>query len=327
MSMPNGFLLVDKPVGLRSAECVARVKRLLGDDTRVGHAGTLDSTASGLLFVLLGTATRLSDYVMKLPKKYEATIRLGISTDTCDASGRVVFCGDAAKVDEPALDRILCFFWGTRMQRPPEISALKVKGRASHRMAREGQAPELLSRPVTMTSVTRRSRLAKDRVKISVTCGKGTYIRALARDIGTALGCGAHVEELRRLSIGPFRAADACSGENVDGKYLRPLREIGRAFHRFALSEEAERRLSNGLSVPLAEAGRYLPGTVELCHGLWVEGRKMIGFADIVKTHVLSLKPKANIPDAFDGDAIDGTPREWCEWREPETWRTGGSAR
>ncbi|MDR1621791.1 MAG: tRNA pseudouridine(55) synthase TruB [Synergistaceae bacterium] len=333
--MPNGFLLVDKPVGLRSAECVARVKRLLDKgnldkDKRVGHAGTLDSTASGLLLVLLGTATRLSDYVMKLPKNYETTIRLGISTDTCDASGQAVFCGDAAKVDEHAFDRVLCSFWGTRMQRPPEISALKVNGRASHKMAREGQAPGLLSRPVAITSVTRRSPLANGRVEISVTCGKGTYIRALARDIGTALGCGAHVEELRRLSIGPFRS-DACACDMEDAekghveRHIRPLREMGSSFHRFVLTDDAERRLANGLCVPLTEAGRYLPGTVELRHGLWVEGKKMIGFADIVKGDVLFLKPKANIADVFDGnvtgrDCMGADPR----WREPGTERTEG---
>ena len=326
--MPNGFLLVDKPVGLRSTECVARVKRLLGRDTKVGHAGTLDSTASGLLLVLVGTATRLSDYAMKLPKRYEATIRLGISTDTCDASGRVVFCGNTAQVDERAFDRVLCFFWGTRMQRPPEISALKVDGQASHKMARQGQAPVLLSRPVTMTSVTRRSPLANDRVQISVTCGKGTYIRALARDIGTALQCGAHVEALRRLSIGSFHAVDACIAENANEEHLLPLRAIGGAFHRFVLSNEAERRLSSGLCVPLAEAGRYFSGTMELRHGLWVEGKKMIGFADIIKAGALSLKPRVHIADPVDAvDAVGGNVVDNAKGQALKTEQTGGGAR
>jgi tRNA U55 pseudouridine synthase TruB len=154
-------------------------------------------------------------------------------------------------------------------------------------------------------------------VRISVTCGKGTYIRALARDIGAALGCGAHVEELRRLSIGPFRDVDACSAEKLDALvldpigagHIRPLREIGASFHRVILTEEAERRLSSGLCVPAAEAGRYLPGTVELRNGLCVEGKKMIGFADIVESDAagdgMSLKPRANIADALDVNAVD----------------------
>ena len=302
--MPNGLLLIDKPVGLRSAECVAHVKRLSGKEdksARVGHAGTLDSTASGLLIVLLGTATRLSDYVMKLPKVYEATLRLGVSTDTCDASGNAVFCGDAAKVREEDFDRVLCSFWGTRMQRPPEISALKVEGKPSHKMAREGRPAILGSRPVTVTSAKRCSTMADGVVKISVACGKGTYIRALARDIGDALGCGAHVEALRRLSIGPFSVCEADTPENVVPftERTRPLREVGSAFHRITLTEDAERRLSHGLCVPVAEAGRYVPGSSELRHGLCVEGGNMIGFADLDpfggRNGAPLLKPRVNV--------------------------------
>ena len=305
--MPNGFLLIDKPVGLRSAECVAHVKRLArkkGKSTRVGHAGTLDSTASGLLVVLLGTATRLSDYVMKLPKTYEATVKLGVATDTCDASGRAVFHGDAAKIQEAAFDHVLCSFWGARMQRPPEISALKVDGKPSHKIAREGWAVNLSARPVVVTSARRCSPISDGVVKMAVACGKGTYIRAMARDIGEALGCGAHVEALRRLSIGPFNIHEAQTLEDlVDlsekfGK-LRPLREIGSAFHRVVLTPNAERRLSNGLCVPMTEAGSYVSGSSELGHGLCVEGDNMVGFADIDLSWDFDgaplLKPRVNI--------------------------------
>ena len=302
--MPNGLLLIDKPVGLRSAECVAHVKRLAGkkgDITRVGHAGTLDSTASGLLVVLLGAATRLSDYVMKLPKVYEAAIRLGVSTDTCDASGCVVSRKDAANIREPAVDRVLYSFLGTRMQRPPEISALKIEGRPSHKMAREGRPTRLTPRPVVVTSAKRTSPIEDGVVKISVACGKGTYIRALARDIGSALGCGAHVEMLRRLSIGPFHVHDAEKFEPPDFfvEKLRSSREVGCAFHRIALTRDAEQRLLHGLSVPVSEAGRYIPGTSELGYGLCVEGGDMIGFADIDvgldNGGELLLKPRVNV--------------------------------
>jgi len=278
------------------------VKRLLGkknSDSRVGHAGTLDSTASGLLVVLLGSATRLSDYVMKLPKVYEATMRLGVATDTCDASGSVVFRGDAENVNERVLDRVLCSFLGMRMQRPPEISALKVGGRPSHKIARKGQEVILEARPVFMPSVKRCSPILDRRVRISVACGKGTYIRALVRDIGETLGCGAHVEELRRLSTGPFNVSDALIPENttdlsdIPDRSLCSLRAIVSAFHRIVLTAEAERRLLSGLYVPMAKAGRYVPGSLELRHGLCVEGAGMIGFADVIED--LILKPRVNI--------------------------------
>ncbi|MDR1378867.1 MAG: tRNA pseudouridine(55) synthase TruB [Synergistaceae bacterium] len=302
--MPNGLLLVDKPVGTRSAECVSRVKCLLGKDVKVGHAGTLDSTASGLLLLLLGKATRLSDYVMKLPKKYEASARLGVSTDTCDASGQVIFRGDASRMDERALDRVLCSFWGTRMQRPPEISALKVNGKASHKMARRGEVPDLTPRPVSITAAARSSSLLGGRVTISVFCGKGTYIRGIVRDMGTALGCGAHVEALRRLSIGAFHVSDAYALEELEElgnlKNLINLRELGRPFHRIVLTKDAERRLLNGLCVPLADAGRYFPGTIGLGKGLCVEGERMIGFARMTRSSEkgpVLLKSEANIVD------------------------------
>ena len=299
--MPNGLLLIDKPIGLRSAECVTHVKHLSGKEIRVGHAGTLDSTASGLLIILIGTATRLSDYVMKLPKIYEAKMRLGVSTDTCDASGRAVFHGDASKIGEAAFDRVLCSLWGTRMQRPPEISALKIKGEPSHKITRDGRTADLSPRPIVVTSARRSSPISDGVVNISVTCGKGTYIRALVRDIGEALGCGAHVEALRRLSIGHFCVHEADTPENLAPfpKGLRSLREAASAFHRIVLTPGAEQRLLNGLCVPISEAGYYAPGSSELGYELCVEGENIIGFADIISSEgrygTPLLKPKVNV--------------------------------
>ena len=311
--MPNGLLLIDKPIGLRSTECVARIKRFFGRNVRVGHAGTLDSTASGLLIVLLGAATRLSDYVMKLPKTYEAIVKLGVATDTGDASGQIVFRGDAAKVNAALFDRALCSFWGMRMQRPPEISALKIAGKASHRAARAGEEVEHMPRPVLMTSVRRFLPLANGETGICIRCGKGTYVRSIVRDIGNLLGCGAHVVELRRLSTGPFRVQDACLPEELGSRYensLCSMRRIGDLFHRVALTDDAERRLGNGLCTRLSAAGSYIAGTIPLESGLYVEGKSMIGFADIIyggqdgdekepAGDVAYLRPRANI---FDGN-------------------------
>ena len=298
--MPSGLLLVDKPEGVRSTDCVSRVRRVLGRGLRVGHAGTLDSTASGLLVVLLGAATRLSDYVMRLPKVYRAAVRLGSETDTCDATGRVIFRGDAGRVDEAAFDRVLPSFWGVRMQRPPEISALKVDGEPSHRLARSGRGAVLPERPVWMESVRRRSPLADGRVEVEVVCGKGTYVRSLVRDIGARLGCGAHVEALRRLSIGPFRVSEALSDLSaLASAPLRSPREAVAAFQRVLLTRRAEARLLNGLPVPLREAGRCAAGTIGLQDGLCVEGDGMIGFVERFEGEggegEILLRPKANI--------------------------------
>jgi len=283
------------------------VKRLVDKKVRVGHAGTLDSTASGLLMLLLGSATRLSDYAMKLPKVYEAVIRLGKVTDTCDASGKVIFQSDAASVDEAAFDRVLYSFLGTRMQRPPEISALKVNGKVSHKAAREGELLTPAARPVFISSVKRISPVTNSTVVISVFCGKGTYIRALARDIGEKLGCGAHVEELRRLSVGSFHVSDAyafaeSSDQNVIqteillSRLLSPL-EIIHPFQRIVLTSDAEHRLRNGLSVPIREAGKYIPGMLDMTRGLFAEGKQMVSFVDIVeRDDTIFLKPKSNIP-------------------------------
>lgn len=292
--MPNGLLLIDKPLGTRSTDVVAQVKRKWGRKVRVGHAGTLDSTASGLLIILLGTATRLSDYVMKLPKVYEAEIQLGEATDSCDYSGVTIFRGDASKVSQEAFDRVLCSFRGTRFQRPPEISALKIGGTPSHRLARSGKEMENkpLPRLVEITRLDRISPLREGKVKISILCGKGTYIRSIARDIGEILRCGAHITALRRLSIGPFGVQES------KPDILLQNRDLAKSFHRILLNEKSEEHLINGISVLLREAGAYVPGTVELTKGLCVEGRNMMGFAELLKSSAgLLLKPKANILD------------------------------
>ena len=258
--MPSGILLIDKPLGMRSATCVGRLRALLGKGTRVGHAGTLDSTASGLLVLLVGAATRASDYVMMLPKLYRARVRLGEATDTCDHSGRVLHRGDASRVSAGDVDRVLLSFLGWRMQRPPEISALKLRGRPSHRLARAGLDVPLQPRAVFVRSIRRTSALEAGCFDVEVLCGKGTYVRSIARDIGDRLGCGACIESLRRLSTGGFHVDAALSPDRAEVLLregclkLQPLSTVSRLFHRVELSGAAEATLLHGLPVPLAEA-------------------------------------------------------------------------
>jgi tRNA pseudouridine55 synthase len=203
----NGLLLVDKPAGITSHDVVARVRRA-AHSKRVGHAGTLDPFATGLLVLALGPATRLLPYVDGEPKVYEATVRFGAETDTDDATGSVT--RTAPMPDFAALDSAMTAFVGTFMQRPPAFSAKHVNGERAYALARRGKSVELAPVSVTVHSAQWRV-IAPDTLELSITCAGGTYIRALARDIGRALSSAAHCLTLRRTRSGSNDVADATS--------------------------------------------------------------------------------------------------------------------
>ncbi|MCL1941052.1 MAG: tRNA pseudouridine(55) synthase TruB [Synergistaceae bacterium] len=297
--MPSGILLLNKSEGTRSTDCVARVKRLFKEKT--GHAGTLDSTACGLLVMLLGAATRLSDYVMLLPKIYTARVRLGEETDTADASGEIIFSASARGINESDIDSALNNFRGEIMQAPPEISAIKVGGKAAHRIKRslKGENAEnafsLPERVVHVHEIKRTSPFAACEFEIEVRCGKGTYIRSIARDIGRKLGCGGHVRKLRRLSVGNFSVDDAPGLEGLSLENLLPVESVFAFYDRVTLNAGAESRLSNGLRAPLDEAGEYVAGELGNKH-VAVLGEGLFGFAEIrAEGEVLYLYPRVNI--------------------------------
>lgn len=202
---PVGILPVNKPCGVRSTDCVEKIKRILGRKTKAGHGGTLDSTASGLLILLLGPATRLSNFIMALPKCYETEIQLGRTTSTDDASGEILFERSFEGITDESIDLALPSFRGWRMQKPPMISAVHVDGKRAHELTRSGQTPEIDAKPVYFMRTERISEISGDgRVRFRLLCSKGTYVRSFARDIGEKLGCGAHVSALVRSSVGPF---------------------------------------------------------------------------------------------------------------------------
>ncbi|MCK6461116.1 MAG: tRNA pseudouridine(55) synthase TruB, partial [Planctomycetes bacterium] len=204
--MSDGIVLIDKPVGPSSAQAIAPLKRRY-EGSRVGHAGTLDPFASGLLVVLVGDATRLQDLAMALPKTYVATIRFGVETDTLDPLGAVVAEQDPGP--RPAgLESAARAFLGETGQMPPAFSALKVGGRRAYRLAREGKPVELAPRRVRVHAVTMREVRWPDAV-IDLTTGSGFYVRSFARDLGRAMGLPAHLAALRRTHIGPFAADGA----------------------------------------------------------------------------------------------------------------------
>ncbi len=210
----NGFLIVDKPSGVTSFSIVSLVRRLT-QVRRVGHAGTLDPLASGVLPVAIGHATRLIEYLDDELKTYVASVRFGTATDTYDAEGAVTATGDATVIDSGRIEAVLPAFEGTIEQTPPMYSALKVAGKPLYRYAREGAAINVAARNVFIESVALRA-YADGAAEIVARCGKGTYIRSLAHDLGTALGCPAHLAALRRTSTGGFNIEGAHAPSDIE---------------------------------------------------------------------------------------------------------------
>jgi len=254
VTAPSGLVIADKPGGMTSHDVVARIRRLAGT-RRVGHAGTLDPMATGVLVVGVEKATRLLGHLMLTEKEYAATIRLGQSTGTEDADGQIVASASAAGVTDADLAAAVATLRGEISQIPPAVSAVKVGGERAYKLARQGAAPELKARTVTVFEFTVRD-VRPDGplldLDVTVTCSSGTYIRALARDLGTALGTGGHLTRLRRTRVGPYRDAAARTlDELADDLRVLPLAAAAAAaFPRLDLTGEQADRLSHGGKLP-----------------------------------------------------------------------------
>jgi tRNA pseudouridine55 synthase len=231
---PDGLVIVDKPGGMTSHDVVARVRRL-AHTRRVGHAGTLDPMATGVLVIGIEKATRLLGHLTLTEKTYEATIRLGQSTTTDDAEGEPTGGRPASQATREALEEEIAKLTGEILQVPSSVSAIKVNGQRAYKLARAGEAPELAARPVAIyefrVTAVRRDGDFLD-IDATIRCSSGTYIRALARDLGAALGTGGHLTALRRTAVGPYTIAQA-----------RPLNEL-----------EDENRTRSSERVPLTSA-------------------------------------------------------------------------
>lgn len=219
----NGVLIIDKPVGLTSFDVVRRVRSLC-HIRRVGHAGTLDPLATGVLPVAVGSATRLIEYMMAGDKVYQATMRLGVTTDTQDSEGRVIEEKSWQHVDRAALDMAVASFVGETSQMPPMYSALKKDGKPLYQLARQGIEVERQPRLINIESFVINA-CSLPLVTFTVHCSKGTYVRTLCHDLGEKLNCGAHMTALRRLSCGRFNISDSHSLEELleASKQGRPL--------------------------------------------------------------------------------------------------------
>ncbi|MDQ1901415.1 tRNA pseudouridine(55) synthase TruB [Paracoccus sp. WLY502] len=209
----NGWLIVDKPAGVTSTAVVAKVRWAL-DAKKAGHAGTLDPDATGVLAVALGEATKTVATVTDALKCYDFTVNWGAETTTDDASGEVLRISDA-RPDRAAIEAALPAFTGNIMQVPPAFSAVKVDGERAYDLAREGEELELAARPLWVESLTVLD-CDRDSARLEMVCGKGGYVRSIARDLGRALGCLGHVAHLRRTWSGPFEASEGVPFDRID---------------------------------------------------------------------------------------------------------------
>jgi tRNA pseudouridine55 synthase len=216
----SGFAIVDKPVGITSYRLIASLGSRLGDQTKSGHAGTLDSFASGVLVCLFGRYTRLSDYFMGAGKGYDADVLFGEETDTLDPSGRVIATGTIPSRED--IERVLPGFRGDIMQAPPAYSAVHIQGERAYERALKGQDVRPEPRPVTISSLDLLS-YSSGTARIRVACSKGTYIRSLARDLALAVGSRGRLAALRRTFSGPYSVESATSAEGFNKECLRKL--------------------------------------------------------------------------------------------------------
>lgn len=224
----HGYIVIDKPAGWTSHDVVAKVRSVLGE-RRVGHAGTLDPAAVGVLPIAVGLATRTVEYLANATKSYRADVTFGIETDSADADGIVTHIADVSRLSRSAIEPLLSAFRGPQMQVPPMHSALKVGGRRLYDLAREGRGIAVPAREVTIHSLALIDWHAPT-MTIDVTCSKGTYIRSLARDFGQQVGTGAYLSHLVRTRTGPFTLDQAVSISDL-GAFRASLGWGGLAFH------------------------------------------------------------------------------------------------
>ncbi|HRF47518.1 MAG TPA: tRNA pseudouridine(55) synthase TruB [Anaerolineales bacterium] len=281
MSVSNGLILIDKPIGPTSHDVVAKARRALREK-RIGHVGTLDPLASGLLGLLVGAATRLSEYLVEKDKRYRAVVRFGRATTTYDSEGEATLeTGRAPELAE--LETALAGFRGLQQQRPPAYSAIKRDGQRAYALARRGEEVVLEPRPVTIHSLDLESWESPDAV-LAVHCSSGTYIRSLAHDLGQALGCGAHLAGLQRTAVGPWTLAQASALSDLESGTapILPMDAALPDWPRVDLDAEAARRIWHGNTVPLAPkwsdplARAYNPAGIFFAilradpeHGVW----------------------------------------------------------
>lgn len=254
----HGILLLDKPPGESSFAALYPVKRAFGGKkgAKVGHAGTLDPAASGLLIVGVGAGTRLLEFLEAMPKSYRFRLHLGIETDSYDLEGEVLARKDASHVTREALEALLPEFIGSIAQMPPAYSAIKIDGKRAYERARDGETVTMSPRNVRIDRLEILSFDASDAANVTAViemdCSKGTYVRSLAHDVGQRLGCGGAADQIRRLAIGPFRVERAISPEAAGPEALLPLEAAIADLPVLRIADAGRPGLRNGNPLPAA---------------------------------------------------------------------------
>ena len=255
----NGYINLFKPPGITSMDALRQIKRITGQRQKVGHGGTLDPLARGVLPVCFGQATRLMDHITGGVKRYRVEITLGVTTTTYDAEGEVVKTGDATVVTQAMIEESLRPWTGLVRQTPPMYSAIKIDGKRLYKLARAGIEVEREARPVEIHDIQIID-FTSPKLVLEVECGKGTYIRSLAHDVGEALGCGGHVADLERLLCGGFPVEESVTLEQLEEagggpggwqQYLFPVDRVLMGLKSISVGAQAEEHLRHGQAVSL----------------------------------------------------------------------------
>ncbi len=281
----NGVVVLDKPPGISSNDAVQRAKRLFGAQ-KVGHTGSLDPLATGVLPLCFGEATKFSQYLLASDKRYWARIKLGVCTDSGDADGQVTAEKPVENVDADRVEVALEDFRGVIQQTPSMFSALKHNGQPLYKLARQGIEVERPSREVTVFSNTLAA-FNGDELELELHCSKGTYVRTIAEDLGTALGCGAHVTALRRRTAGPYAEAEAVSFEQLEqakaerclDDNLQPVGSAVRAWPLVELTDSTAYYLRQGQPVMVPNAP--VSGWVQLVQNPGAQEEEFLGVGEI----------------------------------------------
>ena len=285
----DGWVVLDKPVGMTSTHAVSRLKRLF-NAKKAGHAGTLDPLASGVLPVAFGEATKTVPFVQDGEKAYRFTVRFGAETDTDDSDGRVVARSDAQPAREDVL-RFLPNFIGVIAQTPPAYSAIKINGERAYDIARDGETVELAARPVTIHALELVS-FSGAEATFETRCGKGTYVRAIARDLGRLIGCFGHVCALRRTRVGPFSEADAVTLASLEEDAAQAMRRVEAGLMelpRVSVDRDAAARLRRGQSILLRGADAPAEGSAYAACGGVVIAVGAVERGELVPGRVFNL--------------------------------------
>ena len=265
----SGWLVIDKPAGLTSTAVVNKVRWAM-QAKKAGHAGTLDPEATGVLAVALGEATKTVPYITDALKAYRFTVRLGQATNTDDTEGEVISTSDQRPTDAQ-IKKALGSFVGDIMQVPPKFSAVKIDGQRAYKLARDGENVEIAARPLWVEELVMTDRNDDDHVTLEMICGKGGYVRSIARDLGQSLGCFGHVRDLRRIWSGPFDAADGLTLEQIDhmahspdlDAHVRPISDGLVDLPEVCATAEGAARMRNG------NPGMVLTSDVEYGDECW----------------------------------------------------------